>query len=609
MGRISIAAICLFGLIGPCAYAQLHTGDLTTDLSGSLSAGYTADYGNLTASDHGVTAGGAATLTGAYYNPNLLSFNIQPFYNQSRTNSDFQSITDSSGVNATTSIFGGSNFPGSISYNKTFNGEGNFGIPGVANFTSHGNSDVFSVGWGEHVAKLPSLSFSYQMGGSDYSIYGADTNSRNDFHSLVLNSSYSLLGFNLNGSYHYSAVKSELPQLYSGAELETSDSDTNSYSFGLGHRLPFHGTFSAGATRSDLDYNSTLGSYNGTLDTAYSGLIFNPIERLSFGANAQYLDNLIGELYQSIAAAGGIAGEGLPLESSHALALSAFASYSVPAWHTSFNGTEQYQEQRFAGTALTDNSFTGTATYANILWGGMLNATAGAVRSTISPSDETHIGVIGSLNYSREVRRWSLSGLANYAQDQQTLLASYLTNTFGYSGNASRRFGRKSMWSNVVSGTKSGLAGQSGTTSFSQAYSTSLFYRWITGTAAYSKSSGNAILTGTGLVATPIPLPILTPAAVVLYGGKAYSFGLGATPVRGLSLSVAYSEATSNTQNDASSSNNNTSQVTARILYIVRKTYFQAGYARLTQSFSASGFPPTMLGSFYFGLTRWFSFF
>lgn len=337
--------------------------------------------------------------------------------------------------------------------------------------------------------------------------------------------------------------------------------------------------------------------------------MFNPVERLTFGANAQYLDNLTGALYQSIAAAGGIVTDSLPTSSSHALDLTAFAAYAVPVLHMTFNGTDQHERQIFGGSALESDSLTGTATYANTFEGGMLNATGGVVQSTISPSNLKRVGFIGSLNYSREIRRWSLSGLGNYAGDQETLLASYLTNTFGYSGNASRHFGRRSMWTNVVSGSKSWLTGQSGSASFSQSYSSSVTVKWLSGSAAYSRSSGNAILTGSGLVATPIPLPVISQAAVVLYGGHAYSFGVGATPVRGLSLSASYSQAQSDTENGAANSNNNTSQLTARVLYIVRKTYFQAGYSRLLQGFSAAGTPPSMLGSFYFGLTRWFNFF
>jgi hypothetical protein len=84
---------------------------------------------------------------------------------------------------------------------------------------------------------------------------------------------------------------------------------------------------------------------------------------------------------------------------------------------------------------------------------------------------------------------------------------------------------------------------------------------------------------------------------------------VGANPRRGLTISAAYSQALSNTENGSANSNNHTSQLTATVVYRVRKTFFQAGYSRLIQGFSASGTPPSMLGSFYIGLNRWFSFF
>ena len=43
--------------------------------------------------------------------------------------------------------------------------------------------------------------------------------------------------------------------------------------------------------------------------------------------------------------------------------------------------------------------------------------------------------------------------------------------------------------------------------------------------------------------------------------------------------------------------------------YHFRKLDFSAGYSRLVQGFSLSGTPPTMVGSFYVGISRWFNFF
>ena len=93
------------------AAAQVHTGEVTSNLNGMIAPGYTADFGNMTGSDHSWTIGGVANYSGSFYNPNFLSFDASLYLNQSRANSDFQSISDASGVNASATIFGGSHYP------------------------------------------------------------------------------------------------------------------------------------------------------------------------------------------------------------------------------------------------------------------------------------------------------------------------------------------------------------------------------------------------------------------------------------------------------------------------------------------------------------------
>lgn len=96
------------------AAAQIKTGDFSTSLSGIVTTGYTADYGNQTSSDHSWTVGGDASASGSFYSPNFLSYSASLYLNQSRANSDFQSISNTSGVIANATVFGGSHFPGSI---------------------------------------------------------------------------------------------------------------------------------------------------------------------------------------------------------------------------------------------------------------------------------------------------------------------------------------------------------------------------------------------------------------------------------------------------------------------------------------------------------------
>ena len=53
------------------AAGQITLGELSTNATGTLSAGYTGDYGNQISSDHSMAFGGTGTLDGFYYNPNF----------------------------------------------------------------------------------------------------------------------------------------------------------------------------------------------------------------------------------------------------------------------------------------------------------------------------------------------------------------------------------------------------------------------------------------------------------------------------------------------------------------------------------------------------------
>src|ERR1035441_6553935 len=101
--------------------AQLQVGDqLDLNLGGDISAGYSGSFTNQGPSSHGIIFGGSANLSGSYHSPQFLTFDVTPFYNQSRNDSSYQSITDSSGVTANATIFGGSKFPGYVNFSKVY---------------------------------------------------------------------------------------------------------------------------------------------------------------------------------------------------------------------------------------------------------------------------------------------------------------------------------------------------------------------------------------------------------------------------------------------------------------------------------------------------------
>jgi hypothetical protein len=604
---IPAIGLLLLGLtIGVRAQVQLGD-DLKMNMDAIISGGYTANYGNTTVSGHGFTAGGTADLNGSYYSPNFLSFHVQPYYNQARANSAFQSITDASGVNISSAIFSGSNFPGNVSYSRSYNSEGTFGVPGISGVTTHGNGQTLSIGWSEIIPDKPAVSANFSMGDNNYSIFGLNEQSNSNFKNFTTSASYVLEGWRLTGNYHYSNTDVNVPVISPLEQAQQSKSSDNTFGLGASHNLPLNGSISFGGSRSYTDSRFTGGSFNGNIDNLSGGLSFHP-GNFNFGTNTQYTDNLTGTIIEAILGVGGAVPTNLS-QSSHSLDINNYASYTWPQRHLTFSGNFEHRAQSILDTALTANSYGGTVNYANDFMGGFLNLTGGVSENTIDVNNQRTLALIGSAGYARRINRWNVSAGFNYAQNQQTLLVAYTTSNYGYTGSVGRKIGDRSYFSLSTTGSKTTLT-QTGTGTFNHSYTGSVgISHWITATGSYSKSSGDAILTGGGLVPTPVPTPIVVPTSLILYGGHAYSLGLGSSPMRGLTISASYARAFSNTSSVLTFSNNKNEVFNARVEYQVRQMYFQAGYTRLVQGFSLSGQPPIMLGSIYVGISRWFNFF
>lgn len=590
--------------------AQVQVGETSMNLNGTVSVGYNDDYSNYANSDHGIQGGGTADLTGSYYSPNFLSFSIQPFYNQSRVNSDYQSITAASGVSASASIFSGSHFPGSVSYSKTYNSSGNYSIPGIANYTTHGNNDAFAATWGAHVQGLPSLNVAFSEGTNAYTVYGLDTEGNNHYDTFSAMSSYRIAGFNMNGGYQYTSSRAITPELLTNETTVQSDSNGNSLFFGIGQNLPWNGSISGGATRSNINTDADGVNYNTSIDAANGNLVFAPLKNLSFGANTYYTNNLEGTLYSSLISAGVIPSQDITQQySSDSLNLTSFVNYELPAVHMYLRGFTERQQQNYLGTSYLSNSYNGNATYSNSLFGGQFNGTIGITRTSLNTTNQTLTGLNGGINYIRRIAGWNVSGSANYSQDTQTILAAYTSSGYNYSGSLGRKFGRRYYWGATATGTRSILTDQPGSANDSQSYTTTIALPLFSVTGAYSKSSGNALLTPNGLVPSPVPVSALPPGALVFYNGDSYSIGIGANPIRGLTISATFAKALSGTESILAESNNNTENVNVFFLYHLRKLNVQGGYTKLNQGFSATATPPTMVGSFFIGISRWFNFF
>ncbi|HEY1984594.1 MAG TPA: hypothetical protein VGG85_04250 [Terracidiphilus sp.] len=588
--------------------AQVRLGETSSNANGTISTGYTANYGNLTGSTHDWTVGGAATLAGSFYSPNFLSFNVSPYLNQSRANSNFQSISDASGVDINTNVFSGSKFPGSFNYSKAYNSEGNYAVPGLANFVTHGNSDTFGVTWSENLPDAPSFSAGFQYGTSQYSVYGTNYQGKNAFHSLNLHSGYTVAGFNMGAYYVKGGGHSVIPQIVAALPSTQSNSDNDTYGFNVSHRLPMQGSFSSGINRTSwnteyLGYNST-----GTIDTVNALASVHPASKLSVSSSLNYSDNLTGQLVQSVVAAGGVAPGLNSNGTSDSLDLMGVATYT-PMGSLQTSAFVERRTQSFFGESYGVNSYGGGATYAHAVLDGTFNGSLVVTANSADQNGADTLGFSTAENYSSDFFGWHVTGSFAYAQNVQTLLVTYMNSYYNYSGNVRRRWGKFNV-SAGAGAARTALTSQAGTADSSESYEAGVGYGSLfTATGNYSKSNGQALTTGAGLVLVPVPSPALPSNLVSLFGGDSYSFGLASSPVRRLTIAAAYSKSTSNTSSDSVLSENNESQLNVLIQYQVRKLNFVSGCARLEQGFSQSPTQPEVINSYYFGVSRWFNFF
>ncbi len=602
-----VVAASALALVHPQGIAQLQVGNFSTKLSGVISPGYSADFGNQTGSDHTWAFGGAGTLSGDYYSPNFLSYDASFYINQSRANSSFQSISNASGLDFSSEIFGGSHFPGSVTWSKAYNREGNYDIPGLANYVTDGNSNTFGINWSEELPSMPSFSAGWQSGSSNYSVYGIDEEGTNNFDSLNLHSGYNLDGFGMGAFYNHGTSNSMIPAVLAGEQSAETSSTSGAYGFNLSHVLPLSGSASAGINHSNYSTTFLGSTSSGTVDLTSALATLHPTQRLSLTASLNYSDNLTGQLVEAIVAAGG-AVPSTSNEKSDSLDVMTEAGYAASE-HLEAQASWERRSQTFLGESYTVDSYTAGASYMRALLGGTFNGAASLTENMGDQDNENNLGVSANASYSRVIGGWHTSGTFGYAQNAETLVVTYMNSYYNYNVNVRRNWGKFNVDMGAGGG-RTALTQQAGDQSDSQSYDAGVGYgRWINANGGYTKADGQALLTGGGLTTSPIPPPILPSTLFSLYGGKSYSAALSSTPVKNLILTAAYARSDSDVSSEGITSSNSNNEFTALIQYQTRKLSWNSGYARLVQGFSGSGMPAQMIGSYYFGVSRWFNIF
>jgi hypothetical protein len=588
---------------------ELSIGENTKLSAGALiSFGYSADYGESIPSTHGLTWGLDGKLSGSYYNPNFLSFTATPYYNQSRANSNYQSLTGASGIDTTANFFNGSHFPGSVSYHYDRNSTGTFGLIGQPNFTTVGKGQGFGVNWSALLPNMPTLSVGYSQGNGSGTIYGTNEETNSSTRLFNIRSSYQLAGFRLNAFFDRNSLNSKFPQFLSGQQDSVQESTGRDAGIGAQHALPFHGQFYANYNRasadshyfSDARQNTNRSTY--TDDIVNTGASFHPTQKLSLNVSENYTSNLNGYLSQNLGSNTGVSEPELSLGSgAHSSTVGGGATYQFTNF-LSASTQATYYDQYYFGKSYTGTYISGSVNYGKRLFD--MFTFSGSVIDSSNGQGTNALGFVGNVNFFHTIKKWQVSGLFSYAQNVQSLLVTYTSSYYNYSANLHRRLPTGAQWTAAFNGSHSGLTNFQGTSSHSEGYSTSLGWRKYNVTGNYTQATGLSLLGAGGLV------PVGSTPGVndfITFGGTSYGGGISVTPVRRLMIAGSYNRAISNTVGETIS-HNNTVIYNAQLQYHLRRIGLQAGYTRFTQGISAVGAPANTT-AYFVGISRWFDFF
>jgi hypothetical protein len=601
---------CVILLALPSA-AQIEVGDnLRMNLSGDVGVTYAGGV-NQGLSDHSLGFSGNGNLTGNYYSPNFLNFNVDPFYNRAQSNSVFGSLTNTTGVTANMNLFSGSHFPGTVSYNRLFNGTSQFGVPGSEiGLAQHTNTQGYGIGWSALIPDWPTLTANYSVNNNSNSIFGTEGNNDESDHTLNILSNYKWDGFRMTGQFVHRNTDANFSEVINGIAPVHTTSSSNDFGATVQHSLPMAGTFGVSWNHLDYDYayrDSYAPSSSGGSTTVNGNASFHPTSKLGVAFDANYNDSLLGSIPEPVLNHGAV----LNLKS-----LGSFRSEMVGSdvYYQFFRNLGvhadiTHEHQSFLGRSYDATQFLGSANFnfdRTLLKG--LSFSLGVV-DTVQQTDNTGLGFVGTLNYTRKFAGWDVSGNFSYAQNVQTVMLVYTTSSYSYLGSVRRRMGERTYFMAGYSGAHSGITANSGTTSSAERVWTTFMHRGYTMNVFYNKSSGEAILSSNGMVPVPGNLPPSVLGAFTSYDSKGWGFNAGANPIRRLAISVGYSKSDGHTIVPLLTTATDDELINGIMQYRLRKIFLNAGYTQLRQSVGAPGSKPIDVTTYFIGFSRWFNFF
>jgi hypothetical protein len=592
------------------ASAQVTVGDnIQMGLNGDASVGWTGQYDGQDTSS--LAFGFNGNLTGSYYNPKFLNWRINPYYNQSRFNSNFNSISAAKGVNAAVGLFTGSNTPIEVNFQKAYDAQSQLNFPGTTGaYETRGNSTSFDVNAGLYYEDYPTLNVSFGQSASNYEVLGSDTTGSGDSRFFTTSSSYTLAGFDLSGRFNLSRIGNTLP-FASGFDGEKVNTYQRGLTFSSNRRLLDWMRWGATYSRNHVNTDYVLNPTNASFSVVNTDLSMTPTSKLSVNVFTNYSSNVNAQIISGIVGGGPSGGAGTPAALPTRNVLSNYLDYGANAGYAvtqqlTVTARIDRRQQDYSQSSITTTSdvFSSGVSYGRNFLGGNIGAHYGFSWFDTNAGNAGATGHSASLSYTRDVLGFNAGVGGQYSHNVATALVGYSQD--GYSGNASIAHPLWRGWNVGVGGTygKNKINGLSEGATSIQSFNATLSAPRFSLSGSYNKNYGNSLPFGTGGGVVPPIIP-----GLIFYRGNSWGVAAGVNPTRRLHITGSYSHTQYHTDNLTSITDSLSNRLEIRSEYRWRQMTFNGGYAQISQGIGATFNSPDTIKVVYFGVTRHFDVF
>jgi len=601
-----LLVVVTWGLI---SNAQVTVGDnVEMGLSGDASVGWAGQWDGEDTSN--LSFGFNGILTGSYYNSKFLNWRINPYYNQSRFNSNFNSLSSAKGLNASAGLFGGSKTPIEFNFQKAYDAESQTNFPGTTGtYESRGDTTSFDVNAGVYYEDYPTLNISVGKSVSDFEVLGTDTTGSGDSRFLTMGTSYTLAGFDLSGRYVSNRIGNTLPAV-SGFHGEKVNSYQKGVTVSATRKVLDWMRWGGVYSRNHVDTDYVLNPTNATFSVVNTDLSMMPTSKLNVDVFANYSSNLNAQIISGIIGGpqtNGTAAQAAPVTQN---LLSKYLDYGANAGYSftrqlTLTARVDHREQEYSQSTIktTSDVFSSGVSYGRGLWGGNIGMHYGFSWFDTNTGNSGSTGHSASASYTREVLGFNTGVGGQVSHNVASALVGYSQD--GYSANLSIAHPLWRGWHAGIGATygKNRINGLTEGESMLQSYNATLSSPRFSVSGNYSKNYGTSLPFGGGG-----SLPPVIPGLIV-YRGNSWGAAAGIHPQRRLQITASYSHMQYHTDNVDSITDSLSDRFEIRSEYRWRQMTFNGGCAHISQGIGALFNNPDKINVIYFGVSRHFDIF